>query len=107
MAFLCYRGGAVCEWGTHSFLWLDGKLKKIDRCIAPFVFQLNQAGVHTKGTCCGHGKIPISILCTPDSRPALNALGLRYRDFWNGLLEICFITEENPTLFPAGDDTQP
>ena len=30
--------------------------KPIDRCIAPLVAALNQAGFHTNASCCGHGK---------------------------------------------------
>ncbi len=58
----------MCEWGdtvilsvpisadashTGKFRWA---LKPIDRCIAPYVKALNDAGLHTGGSCCGHGK---------------------------------------------------
>lgn len=40
----------------------DGKayrgLKSIDRCIAPIVEALNNAGIMTANSCCGHGKGP-------------------------------------------------
>ena len=29
---------------------------KVDKCIAPIVRALNEAGVRTNGSCCGHGK---------------------------------------------------
>lgn len=32
-------------------------LKPIDRCIAPIVRALNEAGIFTRSCCCGHGKI--------------------------------------------------
>lgn len=31
-------------------------IKAIDRCIAPIVQALNDAGIHTASCCCGHGK---------------------------------------------------
>lgn len=58
----------MCEWGdtvmlrvpipaSHAhnrvFRWAD---KPIDRCIAPIVEALNAAGLHTAGSCCGHGR---------------------------------------------------
>ena len=37
-------------------------VKSIDRCIAPIVRALNEGGVLTTSSCCGHGKGPGSIL---------------------------------------------
>lgn len=34
----------------------------IDRCIAPIVQALNDAGIATIASCCGHGKIEGSII---------------------------------------------
>ena len=38
---------------TGEFRWA---LKPIDRCIAHYVKALNDAGIFTGGSCCGHGK---------------------------------------------------
>lgn len=58
----------MCEWGTDKrlrvpisalcshtgeFRWDE---KPIDSCIADLVQALNDAGLHTGGSCCGHGK---------------------------------------------------
>ena len=58
----------MCDWGnnvtlkvpmhpedshTGEFRWAE---KGVDRCIAPIVAALNQAGIHTRACCCGHGK---------------------------------------------------
>ena len=58
----------MCQWGTDVILrvlmpaelsytgaerWDD---KAIDACIAPIVKALNDAGIHTSQSCCGHGK---------------------------------------------------
>jgi hypothetical protein len=60
----------MCDWGdniemtvpipancshTGVFRW---DTKKIDKCIAPIVKALNDAGLFTGGSCCGHGKRP-------------------------------------------------
>lgn len=48
----------------------DGKehwaVKGIDRCIAPLVAALNDAGIRTIASCCGHGKINGSIILDDD-----------------------------------------
>ena len=36
--------------------------KAIDRCIAPLVQVLNNAGIYTANSCCGHGKGDGSII---------------------------------------------
>ena len=58
----------MCKWGTDeevqvtipADLSYTGKdrvdIKKIDKCIAPIVRALNEAGIRTDGSCCGHGK---------------------------------------------------
>ena len=38
------------------------ELKSVDRCIAPVVQALNDAGIYTSGCCCGHGEREGSIL---------------------------------------------
>lgn len=38
---------------THEFRW---DWKGIDSCIAPIVEALNDAGIYTSQSCCGHGK---------------------------------------------------
>jgi hypothetical protein len=58
----------MCQWGddiillvpipaylshTGQFHW---DYKPVDRCIAPIVQALNDAGIYTAGCCCGHGK---------------------------------------------------
>lgn len=57
----------MCEWGDETLLWLPipahlshtGALrwaaKGVDRCIAALVQTLNDAGIYTAGSCCGHG----------------------------------------------------
>lgn len=58
----------MCKWGTSeevlvtvpaelSYTHEDRvDVKKIDACIAPIVRALNEAGIRTDASCCGHGK---------------------------------------------------
>lgn len=58
----------MCEWGSyvdievtidaaHSHTGEEHQaVKPIDACIAPIVAALNQAGILTGRSCCGHGK---------------------------------------------------
>jgi hypothetical protein len=38
---------------TGKFRW---DTKGVDRCIAPIVQALNNAGIYTASSCCGHGE---------------------------------------------------
>ena len=81
----------MCEWGNQVMLSVpipaqlshtyEGRwdIKGVDACIAPIVQALNDAGIHTIQSCCGHGKANGSILLadgrelviiTPKERPA-------------------------------------
>ena len=41
---------------------LNGRLQEVDICIAKIVAALNAANIRTVASCCGHGKIPASIV---------------------------------------------
>lgn len=58
----------MCAWGdsvdllvpipahlshTGKFRW---DMKGVDRCLAPIVQALNNAGIYTANCCCGHGR---------------------------------------------------
>lgn len=63
----------MCDWNNTIPLqiWLPANLSRtgeagweirgVDSCIAPIVRALNDAGVVTVASCCGHGKRPSSI----------------------------------------------
>lgn len=65
----------MCKPYEHSYLWLDGKLKAVDSCIASFVLQLNLSGIKTSNSCCGHGKRKPCIVCEPGSEKRLVCFG--------------------------------
>ena len=57
----------MCKWGTDTEVSLcvptpvQGRtMVKIDSCIAPLVQMLNDYGVETTASCCGHGKVKAS-----------------------------------------------
>jgi hypothetical protein len=51
----------MCEWNTTKILEIGGKPRAIDACIYPIVKALNDAGIITIASCCGHGKRPGNI----------------------------------------------
>lgn len=44
---------------TGKLRW---KLTEVDACIAPIIQALNNAGIYTANSCCGHGKNNGSII---------------------------------------------
>ena len=48
---------------------LNGNAKwiRVDPCIRHFVNSLSMHGYHTVGSCCGHNKYPITIVCKTKS----------------------------------------
>ncbi len=68
----------MCEWGTETVLNITvpahlshtgqayRKLVGIDSCIAPLVKALNDVGLMTESSCCGHGKGPATIALPDD-----------------------------------------
>lgn len=52
----------MCKWGDEIVMTITGKLVAIDRCIAPLVTALNEAGFATAASCCGHGRHPGNIV---------------------------------------------
>ena len=47
----------MCEHGRTNEMRLGGRVWGIDACIAPLVKALNQGGMATMASCCGHGKM--------------------------------------------------
>lgn len=52
----------MCEFGNTVHLELAGSRKPIDSCIHRIVLALNDAGVTTVSSCCGHGHQPGQIV---------------------------------------------
>lgn len=45
----------MCRHGDTVPVVIDGRRHDIDRCIAPYVKALNNEGIRTSISCCGHG----------------------------------------------------
>jgi hypothetical protein len=51
----------MCNWGNTIAILIDDKIVDVDKCIVPLVKALNNAGMKTIASCCGHGKQPSNI----------------------------------------------
>lgn len=61
----------MCEWGNKVQVRLcrmqrGSNFADVDECIAPIVRALNDAGIETVASCCGHGKNKGSIVLKDD-----------------------------------------
>ena len=87
----------MCKWGTHTkvelckinlkglnkkqhkgrakILGLSEKGELIDSCIAPLVQMLNDYGIETIASCCGHGKVAKSGIRISSKNILLSQLG--------------------------------
>jgi len=80
----------MCEWGNTVKVWLcrpqrGSYIASVDSCLAPLVQALNNAGIETIASCCGHGHLTGSIILR-DNRV------LEIHDFFN-----VWIEEQNRT----------
>ena len=50
------------EWKHQRTLTINGKVECIDSCIYDIVKGLNESGLHTIASCCGHGNQPTNIM---------------------------------------------
>jgi len=74
---LSYFEVVMCKRYEHSYLWLDGKLKAVDRCIASFILQLHQAGIKACNSGCGHGRDYPCIIFEPGTEEKLKGFGCK------------------------------
>ena len=52
----------MCTWGTNAKINLaNGKSVMVDSCLVPILKALNEAGINSVASCCGHGKRPGNI----------------------------------------------
>lgn len=99
----------MCKWGIHKMIeikdWRSGRngmnrIIAVDSCIADEVKKLNELGVKTVGSCCGHNKENQHphILVEKDSTSLLDELSYKYEDY-EGVLLMVFLKAEN--LLPS------
>lgn len=80
----------MCKWGTSSEVALckpndvsGRRVVKVDRCIAPIVQALNDAGIATVASCCGHGRANGSIVLA-DGRELIIHMKLNAKEAGDG-----------------------
>jgi len=52
----------VCEEGTKRKVIIEGEEVMIDACLAPLIQTLNDFGLRTIASCCGHGRTEYSYI---------------------------------------------
>lgn len=52
----------MCKDRNAIWVNLPKRRFKADRCIADLLYSLNDHGIETLGSCCGHGKYPMTIV---------------------------------------------
>lgn len=65
----------MCKWGTESVVVIEGKSIEVDACIAEELIFLNDNGVKTVASCCGHGKHYPNALILSSSKRRAKELG--------------------------------
>lgn len=67
----------MCKPNSLSYVWIGGELIPIDTCIAPLVVQLNQFGIRTVHSCCGHGVGYPHVMCAAGTETLLEKFGCK------------------------------
>lgn len=67
----------MCLPNKHAYLWLDGRLTVIDKCMGYLILQLNLAGIKTRQCCCGHGRGYPHVLCETGTEEKLKEFGCK------------------------------
>ena len=52
----------MCNKRNSKTRNIQGRKIRLDSCIADLILALNEHGIKTLGSCCGHGKHPITIV---------------------------------------------
>ena len=74
----------MCIQGNYAYLWSDSEnpdgnfeLVAVDACLVPLILQLNQFGIKTLSSCCGHGRGIPYVVCEAGSEERLRQFGCR------------------------------
>jgi len=67
----------MCKYGTVKNVTVlrQDNVAKVDACLAPLVYLLNQYGIQTITCCCGHGKVGVSSIRIHPKHIKLSTLG--------------------------------
>jgi hypothetical protein len=92
----------VCDWDNTIEISITRKVQ-VDKCIAPVVSRLNQLGVYTTGSCCGHGKGIASVTILPSSAHRAKSLGLSLEFSNPGMCPVLELAGLNLALINAAE----
>ena len=53
----------MCRLRNHSKIEIDGRRLKVDWCLRHLLVAINNGNMETLGSCCGHGKYSMTIVC--------------------------------------------
>lgn len=62
----------MCRPGNTVLIKANGQMRDVDFCIAPIVKALNESGITTIASCCGHDK-PLGDIILADGRELIIA----------------------------------
>lgn len=52
----------MCNKRNTTRIYIQNRTVRVDACLKHIIDNLNELGVQTVGSCCGHGKYPMTIL---------------------------------------------
>jgi len=58
----------MCRHGDRVKIRIGDKEQDVDRCLAPIIKALNEGGIKTAMSCCGHGEHDGFILCADEDK---------------------------------------
>ena len=53
----------MCKLRNYSKIEIDRKTIKVDWCLRHLLIAINNGNMETLGSCCGHGKYSMTIVC--------------------------------------------
>ena len=53
----------MCKLRNYSKIEINGKIIKVDWCLRHLLLAINNGNIETLGSCCGHGKYTMTIVC--------------------------------------------
>ena len=62
----------MCNKRNSSWIKIGKRRFRVDGCIRDLIRSLNEHGIQTLASCCGHGKYPVTIVYRHKSDDALN-----------------------------------
>ena len=91
------KPGQCCSCGSYECgvpMPLCGRVATVDLCVSHLVAALNAGGVETTASCCGHGKMPGSVLLADGRELLILPSGYTWRTSGFTPAECCIYDDE-------------